>query len=136
MVLLLIHFLSCWFMAGVICIVQWVHYPGFDYVEAERFVEFENFHTTRISGIVMPAMLIELSTAAGLLYVSGLHWVFILNLGLLGLIWLSTFFLSVPCHSALASGKNPEIISRLVRTNAPRTVLWPLREGCCCSGSC
>ena len=48
-------------------------------------------------------------------------------LGLVVAIWLSTFLVQVPLHNALAAGKDPLLIERLISTNWWRTGLWTLK---------
>jgi hypothetical protein len=116
------------FLTGLIWIVQLVHYPAFVYISSERFLEFHKLHSTNITFVVMPAMLLELALSIYVLYDSqeniSLYWaLFLLLVG----IWASTFFLQVPLHNRLALGKDEEIISKLVSTNWIRTFLWSLR---------
>lgn len=127
MVLFLAHSFCCVFMTGLIWTIQLVHYPAFSHVEEARFAEFAAFHARRITWIVAPVMLLELTTAGGLWYLrSDILWS--LNLGLLLLTWLSTFLWSVPCHDRLSVTKNPVALHDLVVTNWPRTLLWSLRS--------
>ncbi len=114
---------SCLAMAGLILIVQFVHYPAFSFVEEAQFKKFAIFHGVRISFIVIPLMITELASGFALFYFFS-SWVWTFNLALIGLIWLSTALLSVPCHAKLEKSKDIQIIRRLVETNWPRTVLW------------
>lgn len=125
--LFLIHYGLCVFMTGLIWMVQLVHYPSFSYVEEKVFGAFASFHSRAISFIVLPAMVAELASGAYLFY-QGRSVILGINLACLVLIWLSTFFLSVPLHSKLAKGKDSKSIGRLVATNWPRTVLWSARS--------
>ena len=104
-------------MTGLIWLVQLVHYPGFKYVGSNDFINFENFHTSRISLIVIPAMFFELITGTILVLSHPKNALFITAMGLLLLIWFSTFVLSVPLHSKLSLGKNIDSINSLVKTN-------------------
>ena len=125
-----IHFISTVFMTGVIWIVQLVHYPAFQFVEEKKFVEFEKFHTLKISFIVLPMMIIEL--LSGILLIS-LYWGFyykagfISNLITLFIIWLITFSISVPLHDKLGKGKDFKLIDQLTKTNWVRTIAWSFR---------
>lgn len=130
--MLYFHVAATVFMCGVIWFVQLVHYPLFAQVGEAGFVQYEAAHTMRTSWVVMPPMLIELGTAAALLVwrPPGLGSAEVaLGLGLVLLIWASTFFLQVPAHGALGRGFDPAVASRLVSTNWIRTVLWTLRAG-------
>ena len=123
------HFSLCLFMTGLIWLIQLVHYPSFAFIEENNFSQFENFHTQRISLIVMPAMIMELISGLYLLPDNASNPLFVTAIIILGVIWGSTFFFSVPCHFQLNSGKNNKIIKRLVLTNWLRTVGWSLRSG-------
>ena len=103
----------------LIWIIQCLHYPSFFFVDQKNFSNFEVFHTKRISWIVIPLMLSEVlflilnpRPFIGLMVVS---------------VWLSTFFLQVPCHNSLNNGFNEVVIQRLIRTNWIRTFLWTLK---------
>lgn len=122
-----LHLFCCFFMTGVIWIIQWVHYPSFNYIEKSEFISFENFHGNRITFIVGPLMILELMTAFYLYFQKDSPF-WIVNLVGVLLIWVSTFFLSVPAHTQLSEGYSIEIIRRLVVTNWPRTLLWSLRS--------
>ena len=45
---------------------------------------------------------------------------------LLGLIWISTFLLQVPCHHELSKG-NIIVIDKLIKTNWIRTIAWSIK---------
>ena len=47
-------------MTGLIWTIQLVHYPTFDHVADDHFADFAKFHASRISLIVLPAMIVEL----------------------------------------------------------------------------
>ncbi|MBU6281126.1 hypothetical protein KGQ64_02710 [bacterium] len=127
---LAIQVASTLFMAGVIAVVQVVHYPLFARVGAAAFAAYEIEHRTRISLVVMLPMLVELATAAWIALQpppSVPPWSAWLGLALLAVVWLSTFFLQVPLHDRLSRGFDPAAIDALVRGNAIRTVAWMLR---------
>lgn len=118
------------YLAGLIWCIQVVHYPLMDRVGVEHFAGFHRRHSTRISLIVVPPMLVELATAL-LLVVSvpaGVPRLLpALGLALLGLVWVSTFAIQVPLHTRLARGFDAAAHRRLVRSNWLRTVAWSLR---------
>jgi hypothetical protein len=132
MKLILIHAAATLFMIGVIWFVQVVHYPMFNRVSPEVFVQYETDHQRFTSWVVIPPMVIELITAF-------LIWRrppegIPLNLAAIGFfmvvaIWLSTFLLQVPEHNRLMAGFQEAAHRRLVGTNWIRTVLWTLRGG-------
>lgn len=117
-------------MTGLIWFVQIVHYPLFARVDATAFPTYHQGHLQRTSLVVVPAMLLELATAVLLLLwlPAGVPrlWVAV-GLGLLVLIWLSTFLLQVPQHELLARGFSERGARLLVQGNWLRTGLWSLR---------
>ncbi len=129
--LVVLHIASTWFMAGVIWVVQLVHYPLFRLVGYEQFAQYEQAHTFWITWVVAPAMLLEAATALLLFWMpppkvsKSLLW---LNLASVGIIWLSTAFLQVPCHQRLSLGFDPLVHQRLVQTNWIRTLVWTVRS--------
>lgn len=122
----LLHLVLCCFMSGLIWIIQLVHYPSFHFIDKKDFVHFEFFHTKWITVIVMPIMIMEAITQLATLWLSptlinGIAAIFLL------LIWLTTFFFSVPAHQKLASEKDDIVIDKLIHTNWIRTLLWSAR---------
>lgn len=127
---LLAQFASTWFMVGVIWFVQVVHYPLFGCVGADYFRHYESLHVQRTTWVVLPAMIIELATAVLLIWARPLTispLAASASLGLLALIWLSTFAVQVDCHKKIASEFDAKIHQRLVRSNWLRTLSWSLR---------
>ncbi|HMV45244.1 MAG TPA: hypothetical protein PK079_18770 [Leptospiraceae bacterium] len=126
----LLNIFSTFFLTGLIWTIQIVHYPLFLKIGNNEFLDYHHGHSFRISLIVMPMMLLEListfllsiveSNEYKLFHYSGLFLVLI--------IWLSTFFLSVPEHTILGEGWNEMSIKRLVTTNWIRTIAWSLHS--------
>lgn len=123
--ILILQILSCFFLTGLIWTIQVVHYPSFAFV-TNQFSKFHIFHSTRISFVVIPMMLIELLTAIYLVWIS--PSAFAMNACGVVLVWMSTFFLSVPIHNQLSDKQNTDLIRKLILTNWPRTILWTLRS--------
>ena len=48
---------------------------------------------------------------------------------LLGVVWLSTWGIQVPCHARLSRGFDARTHRRLVRSNWIRTICWTVRGG-------
>ncbi|SRR5579883_2855451 len=127
------HNAVTFFLTGLIWIVQLVHYPMFAAIDASRFRKTHEFHSTRISYIVAPAMLAELILAVVLLMRRDLPLAARASaLGLVLLIWAVTFLIMIPFHQRLASGDRiAENISSLVRWNWIRTIAWSARAAIC-----
>ncbi len=125
----LVHLLSTLFMVGVIWFVQLVHYPLFALVGEQSFVAYERAHCARTGVVVIPAMLLELSSAIALVFLltSAQQVLLVVNLCLLALIWASTFFLQVPAHNRLSHSFDVSAHQRLLLTNWVRTFLWSAR---------
>jgi hypothetical protein len=123
----LLQFGSCAAMTGAIWLVQLLIYPSFALVPVERFQSFQKHHTRQITWVVAPLMLVELVSGATLLYFEP-NWV--VELGFAGIIvlWLWTFFVSVPIHEDLEKrGYDLVVIKKLVWSNWPRTLIWSMR---------
>ena len=130
--LFLLNLLATWYMVGLIWMVQVVHYKMFDRVGAEQFARYEADHNRLITPIVGIPMLVEIATAGALLFGAPPwfpRWAAWTGIAMVGLIWLSTAILQVPCHSRLMSGFDESTYQRLVATNWIRTALWTARGG-------
>ena len=129
-IVFLLNLLSTWYLVGLIWMVQVVHYRMFDRVGTDEFVQYEQDHNRLITPIVALPMLIELATACALLVVAppGFpRWAAWVGVIMIAAVWLTTFFISVPCHTKLLSGFDPDAYRRLVHTNWIRTALWTAR---------
>lgn len=128
--ILLVHAAATWMMAGVIWFVQTVHYPLFSGVGPGGFAAYLSAHQARTTGVVAPLMLIEMTSGVMLLVVrpaAVAAWLPAVGLGLLALLWVSTFLVQVPCHTILGRGFNAPTHRKLVATNWIRTALWTAR---------
>ena len=130
MTVAVVHLVATLLMAGVIVYVQIVHYPLMVRVGGSEFADYEAGHTVRTGWVVIPLMLAELVTAAWLGASPPepadrlIAWV---GIGLLAVIWASTFLLQMPAHRRLAAGFDGAIHRRLVATNWIRTAAWLAR---------
>lgn len=124
-----LHITSTALMTGVIWIVQLVVYPGFAFVAREQFADVHHRYTAAVGLVVGPAMVAELATGAMLLmHLTGhVLSLMVFEMAILGLAWLSTVFVQVPCHNQLQFGYEEKVYVRLVRTNWLRTTAWSLR---------
>jgi hypothetical protein len=128
--LILLNFAVAAYLTGLIWTVQVVHYPSFGLVPKADWVPFHAAHTRRMSYVVMAPMVLELGLAIWLAWAgraalpSGAGW---WSLGLVGLIWAVTFFISVPFHNRLEKGFDYIAIDGLTRTNWIRTLAWTAR---------
>lgn len=120
---ILLSLISSFYMCGVIWLIQMIHYPSFLLISPSSFIEFHHKHTTAMSILVGPVMVIE--------FISAILWVSLdrsvatySNLGLVIALWILTFFVSVPLHNQLADQFDVSVIEKLILTNWPRTILW------------
>jgi hypothetical protein len=111
-------FLLIWF-------VQILHYPIFYFIDEKRFPESMVFHQKFISFLTLPLMLIELVLSVYAVYLN-YAWSYYV-LGIVGLIWLSTFLVQVPLHNKLLAQKDHILIKKLIQSNWIRTWLWTLK---------
>jgi uncharacterized membrane protein len=129
--ILIVQWMATWYMVGLIWMVQVVHYPMFDRVGEEQFRQYEADHNRLISPIVGIPMLVELATATWFVFAawpgaSSRGWA-IAGLIMIAAIWLTTAFVSVPCHARLAQGFDHQTHRLLVSSNWIRTILWTAR---------
>ena len=124
------HIFTSFFMTGLIWLIQIVHYPLMSKVGGMSFVQYHSLHSKYISFIVMPIMLLELASFA-LIYLGEVPFkrIDLMAIGIpLGVIWLTTAFLSVPAHNILANGFNETAFNKLVNTNWLRTIAWSFKS--------
>ncbi len=124
-----IHLATTLMMSSLIWVIQLVHYPSFHFVDRARFPEFARFHASRISLIVVPLMLIELTSSIVLFFSQNFRYPLLatLNLLLLLAIWVITLLISSRLHGKLQKGYSEPTVRRLISTNWLRTCLWSLR---------
>ena len=126
--MLIIHTIATSVMVGVIWIIQLVHYPSFHFIELNKYTTFQRFHMSRISYVVIPAMLTELFTL--ILIIISMDQIDTLVLAsaiLLILIWLITAVFFSGVHQKLTIGYDQAIVEKLVKLNWGRTLLWTIR---------
>ncbi|UCH84749.1 MAG: hypothetical protein JSW50_03380 [Candidatus Latescibacterota bacterium] len=124
---LILHLTVTSAMCGIIWFVQVVHYPLFRRVGEPGFTNYQTAHERRTSFVVIPLMVVEVITAVSLVVWMPAQPLVWLGLGMLVLIWISTFCLQVPQHRQLESGFDVRTHRRLVHTNWLRTILWSAR---------
>ncbi len=128
--LLNVHAVSTLLMTGLVWTIQLVHYPLFARVGHAAFCDYEAEHTRRITWLVGPLMMVEGLTAFALvaaLEAANARAMAGVGVLLVLVIWASTAFLQVPCHTRLGGGFEQAALTRLVATNWIRTVAWSVR---------
>lgn len=128
--LLIANVASTLALTGLIWTIQVVVYPSFALVSPSTFALFHERHSTRITYVVAPLMLVELVTAIGLAMkppAGVAAEVFWLGFSLVVLAWVSTAGLQVPAHRRLATHFDLDVQKTLVHTNWIRTFAWTIR---------
>lgn len=125
--LMILHLVATAAMCGIIWQVQLVQYPGFHYFDESQFRSAMKHHQNRISVVVIPFMVVELVLAL-FLAVTQPTLVNISAAVIVLSIWTLTFSLLVPLHDQLLrAGYNRQKVSRLVKRNWSRTILWTVK---------
>ncbi|MEL6893480.1 MAG: hypothetical protein AAFP84_17945 [Actinomycetota bacterium] len=133
-IVLVVALASTWAMAGVIWVIQLVHYPIFDSIDrgddGAGWVRFGDRHRRSISLVVGPFMAAE--GATGLWLVADppadvSRVLPVLALGLMAIAYGVTAFVSVPLHERLTHVFDESAHRRLVTTNWWRTAAWTTR---------
>jgi uncharacterized membrane protein len=117
-------------MVGIVWFAQMVHYPLFDRVGTASFKTYEADNMRLTNYVVGPLILVEGVTALALFWLRPEGISFgqaLLGIGLLVVIWLSTFSLQVPMHRVLARGFDASAHRKLVASNWIRTITWSFR---------
>ena len=117
-------------MIGVICLVQGLNYPLFQYVGKESFNIFHANHmkkTTLVIGIPMILELMSLVAIFVLYPTLRSHPLLLISAILIILAWAVTFLISVPLHDKLSLGADEIVLNKLVNTNWIRTIAWIVR---------
>ena len=110
----------------LIWLVQLIIYPSFLWADPDKLVRWHGIYTGRISLVVMPLMLAQVALVV-MQVGSKPSLPHFLAAALVGICWLSTFFLSVPLHGRIGAGEiGPDVLQALVDANWPRTVAWTL----------
>ncbi len=125
-----VHFCSTLYMLGVIWLVQIIHYPLFKLVGESTFTDYHKIHIQKTSSVIAIPMILEVLTGFYLFTFSELYRnnsLFLIAFALNVLIWIVTFFTSVPKHKVLSKGVDDSVLNALVRTNWIRTIAWTLR---------
>lgn len=125
-----VHFCFTLYMVGIIWLIQIIHYPLFKQVGESTFIDYHKIHIQKTSLVIAGPMIMEVLTGLYLftfieLYRNNL--MFLIAFALNIIIWVVTFFISVPKHKILSSGPDHSVINALVRTNWLRTIAWTLR---------
>ena len=111
------------FLFSLILITQFVSYPLFLKVGKEQFSKYHQSYTFYISTIVLPAMVLEILLSFNQI-IHGIDFFSVFNLIIIGIIWLSTFFIQVPIHNKIAYRYDKKLIKKLILTNWIRTCAW------------
>ena len=126
--MLVIHLVATSIMVGVIWVIQLVHYPSFHFIESKQYTTFQRFHMSRISYVVVPAMLTELFTLIFLIiFMDKIDPLVTVSGLLLIIIWVMTAVFFSGVHQKLTSGYDKTVVNSLVKLNWGRTLLWTLR---------
>lgn len=116
-------------LVTLIWLVQLIIYPSFRSITPDAFPAFHAAYSTKISFVVIPLMLAQVLLVAAQIWRTpgpgGL-----VSAGLVGIAWIATFALAVPCHQELGlRGHDLDVIDRLVRVNWIRTAAWTAALG-------
>ena len=104
--------------------VQLIVYPGLQYYNADNLAKWHQAYTPAISIVVIPLMFGQLFIS-GYLVFNKTHYLNIIVMILVILVWIITFAMAVPAHNKIASGIEPyKQIAELIKINWYRTIIW------------
>ncbi|KQC28944.1 hypothetical protein [Flagellimonas eckloniae] len=120
----IIHLLLDFGLMVLIWIIQRIVYPSFIHYGTENLVGWHKEYIRKLNPIVIPLMFGQLGIYIYQVVISVTAYT-IISLGIVLVIWISTFFQFVPIHSNISKGKVSEKMLRsLVKKNWIRTLLW------------
>ncbi|MDE0846911.1 MAG: hypothetical protein ACJ05G_10535 [Actinomycetota bacterium] len=119
---------SAAFMAGVLWIIQVVHYPLLREVPVKSIVEISHRHQSLIIRVVGPVMVIEAASSAlaFLVVPSDALPIAFISFCFLAVAVSVTLFQAVPLHAKIGRGES-ELIPKLIKVNWIRTAAWSIR---------
>ncbi len=110
----------------LIWMIQRIVYPSFLDYNTENLVVWHRKYISRLNPIVMPLMFGQLGISIYQVTIS-VNLYTVLSLGIIVLIWTSTFLQFVPIHSNISKGRVSEkMLKELINKNWIRTALWTL----------
>ena len=129
--LALIALAAASFMAGVLWVIQIVHYPLLGAVPDASIARVALRHQSLITRVVGPTMTVEVISSLLLLLIvpQSLSIMALVPFVLLLIAVGVTIFQAVPLHSRIAQGMS-HLIPRLIQINWARTITWSLRIPC------
>ena len=108
----------------LIWLVQLIIYPSFTFMDKANLIVWHPKYTAMITIVVMPLMLVQISSTFYLTY-NNYNWVLLIQSILIIFLWLSTFLEAVPIHNQIDSGiKIKEASENLINVNWKRTIMW------------
>lgn len=117
------------FMVGLTWFVQAVHYPLFAEVGEERFPNYHELHSVRVTWVVVLPMVVELASSI-MLAISpppGLGALALAGAVLAIAVWVVTLAWAAPTHGMIGrEGLTPRLHARLDRASLVRSWLWTL----------
>lgn len=126
MTLLLACLLAAAYMAGLSWFVGAVHYPLFAGVGAEGWRDYHHRHSDRTTLVVLPAMVVELATAAWIAAdpPAGVdRAAAVAGLALAAGTWVLTAF-AARAHGRIGDPLDPLVHRSLLLVHHARTALW------------
>jgi len=113
-------------MLIMIWLVQIIIYPSFKYYQRQGLLEWQSKYVYRITYIVMPLMIGQLSLVIVQVVIKYQLYNIIVLLLILG-VWISTFLQFVPLHNRISFGETDiKSIDELINKNWVRTILVTL----------
>lgn len=127
---LLVNAAATLMLCGLVWFVQLVHYPLLPDADPALLARYMSQHQRRTTWVVAPLAAAETISAAALVAIPGplqASWLARIGLGLVVLLWLSTWRLQAPLYARLSQRGHVSAIAPLVGSNWVRTTLWSAR---------
>ena len=121
-----IHTFTTIYMFTVVVFVHFIQYPMLKNVPEDLRAEYNKKYCDRAGFVIAPAMVLEAFSALMLSLLEP-NLIYHFGLILVILIWIDTFFISVPAHTRLCRAWDEKAHKKLMLSNLIRLIAWGIR---------
>ncbi len=121
-----IHLFCTVYMFAVVVFVHFIQYPMLKNVPEIARAQYNKKYCDRAGFVIAPAMVMEAFSAVLLTYLFPIL-IYYLGLFLVGVLWIVTFFYSVPAHTKLCENWDLKAHNKLMFSNFIRLLAWGIR---------
>ncbi len=121
-----VHVFCTVYMFAVVAFVHFIQYPMLKSVPEEARALYNKKYCDRAGFVIAPAMIFEAFTALLLAFIYS-NSIYYLGLFFILILWVVTFFFSVPAHTKLCNAWDSKAHEKLMSSNFIRLIAWAIR---------